>query len=273
MLDSDHDVPNVIETVSPREMMDNLHQGGRLEDYLETGQWIMKRIRHILLLAGKADITRILDLPCGYGRVARWLRADFPKARLVVCDIDREAVDFCAETFDAKPVYGAERPQSIEVPGRFDLIWCGSLVTHLDRPGCIDFLRFFESVLNPGGVLVFTTQGRFIADKFHRQGIQQDLTDEQSAALLRSYDEHGFGYTDYEDAEALDALSLPRRYGLTLASPSWVCRLLEEQAPKLDLLSFTAGGFRMRWGAPIVPSNGLNAQDFVSCIRISDDSL
>jgi SAM-dependent methyltransferase len=263
----------VIETVSPREMMDNLHQDGRLEDYLETGQWIVERIHRTLSLAGKEDVSRILDLPCGYGRVARWLRADFPRARLVVCDIDREAVDFCAKTFDAKPVYSAEKPQDIDVPGRFDLIWCGSLVTHLDRPGWIDFLRFFESILKPGGVLVFTTQGRFVADKFHRAGKRQDLTDEQSAALLRSYDEHGFGYTDYEDTQALDSLSLPHNYGLTLASPSWVCRLLEEHTRKLDLLSYTGGGFGMRWGAPIVPSNGLNAQDFVSCIRIRDAEL
>ena len=149
--------------------MQNMHRGGDLAGYLETGEWIMGRIRHVLSGAGKENVTRILDLPCGYGRVARWLRAEFPVARLVACDIDREAVDFCAETFDAKPVYSAERPQEIELPGRFDLIWCGSLVTHLDERGWIDFMRFFESVLRPAGVLVFTTQGRFVADKFHRE--------------------------------------------------------------------------------------------------------
>lgn len=121
-MEIERDVPGVIETVSTREMMDNLHKGGRLADYLATGEWITERIRHILALAGKEDVLRILDLPCGYGRVARWLRAEFPRARLVVCDIDREAVDFCAETFDGKAVYSAERPQNIEVPGRFDLI-------------------------------------------------------------------------------------------------------------------------------------------------------
>lgn len=146
-------------------------------------------------------------------------------------------------------------------------------MTHLDRPGWIDFLQFFESILKPGGVLVFTTQGRFVADKFHREGrFRQDLTDEQSAALLRDFEEHGFGYCNYPYPEGLKSLSLPPQYGLTLASPSWVCRLLEEHAPKLDLLSYTAGGFGLRWGANVSP-NGLNAQDFVSCIRMRDESL
>jgi SAM-dependent methyltransferase len=256
-------VANVIEMVSPKETMHNMHLGGDLAGYLRTGEWIVGRIHRILELAEKEGVSRILDLPCGYGRVARWLRADFPQARLVVCDIDRDAVDFCAETFDGKPVYSAERPKEIELPGRFDLIWCGSLVTHLDRLGWIGFMQFFESALKPGGVLIFTTLGRFAAETFHRDGgDRQGLSDERSAALFRAYDEHGFGFCDYADEEG---------YGLSLASPPWVCRLLEEHAPCLDLLAYTAGGWGLRWGAPNVPGNGLNSQDFVACRRVRDE--
>ena len=78
-------------------------------------------------------MSEILDLPCGHGRVMRWLRATFPKASLTACDIDGDGVSFCAETFGARPALSSTDPEDL-VLGTFDLIWCGSLLTHL-RPG------------------------------------------------------------------------------------------------------------------------------------------
>lgn len=277
------DAPGVIEEVSPREHMHRLHLGGEVEGYLETGQWALKRIRLAMLAASKETVLNILDLPCGYGRVMRALGAEFPQATLTACDIDPKAVDFCAETFGALPVYSAERPEEIEIEDRFDLIWCGSLLTHLDHPGWTAFLRLFESLLEPGGVLVFTTNGRFIADRLLRPRAETwGMTEEQITAILQSHDDDGFGYGAYEwlspqspppeYEEQLRALSLPANYGISLASPSWVCGLLETEAPKLDLLTYTAGGNGPRWGRS-VPANGLNYQDMVSCIRLGDDQV
>ena len=48
----------------------------------------------------------ILDLPCGYGRVTRGLRSQFPDADITVCYIDRDAVNFCARKFKATGFYG-----------------------------------------------------------------------------------------------------------------------------------------------------------------------
>ena len=60
-----------------------------------------------------ADVKRILDLPCGHGRVLRYLSAAFPEAEITACDIMREGVDFCASTFGAIPVYSQDDPQQI----------------------------------------------------------------------------------------------------------------------------------------------------------------
>ena len=95
---------------------------------------------------------RILDLPSGHGRALRYLQAEYPEADLTACDIIRGAVEFCAETFGATPVYGKEDPADIEL-GTYDLIWCGSLVTHVDAPRWDDFLDLFENALEPGGLL------------------------------------------------------------------------------------------------------------------------
>src|SRR5437870_5495298 len=91
-----------------------------LSHYLESG-------RAALTAAGKTDVRRILDLPCGHGRVLRVLKAAFPGAALTACDIDRDGVDFCASRFGAEPVYSVEDPGRIPVRGPFDLIWVGSL--------------------------------------------------------------------------------------------------------------------------------------------------
>jgi SAM-dependent methyltransferase len=48
---------------------------------------------------------RILDLPSGYGRITRVLRARFPEATITVCDIDRAAVYYCAGRFGARAIY------------------------------------------------------------------------------------------------------------------------------------------------------------------------
>ena len=270
------DAPAVIEEVSPHETMHAMNDGGDLQGYLETGQWALKRIRVALLAAKKREVKSILDLPSGYGRMLRALKAEFPDAKLTACDIDHGAVDFCAETFGAVPAYGREDPREVEIEGPVDLIWCGSLFTHLNRKGWIRFLKLFESLLEPGGVLVFTTQGRFVADKVFSDPTDPvqcyGMNEEQVGLLKRTFAKKGFAFCDYTFKDYLDTLSLPHEYGIALASPSWVCSTLEKEAPKLDLLTYTAGGYGPRWGGSRA-ANGLNPQDMVSCIRLQDDQV
>jgi len=239
--------------------------------YFETAQWSLRPIRLALLAAGRPTVDSVLDLPCGDGRILRALRAEFPDARIVACDINREAVDFCAAAFDAIPVYASEDPRDNHVEGTFDLIWCGSLLTHVDAPLWTAFLQLFESLLDPGGVLVFSTCGRFAADRVRSGRSRPGLTDDEAEAMLRDYDRSGFGYGRYseEGRERRRSLSLPDDYGFTLAAPWWVCARVQEDAMKLDMLGFLAGGNGPRWGDNRPPNN-LNGQDIVSCIRMRD---
>ena len=81
------------------------------------------------------DMETILDFPCGHGRVLRYLRAGFPKAKITGCDLNRDGVDFCASRFGSIPVYSSVDPTQIDLPrDHFDLIWVGSLFTHFDAP-------------------------------------------------------------------------------------------------------------------------------------------
>ena len=68
--------------------------------------------------AGVTDPRRILDMPCGHGRVLRALAAAYPNAALTACDLDRHGVDFCAAQFGAAPIYSSEDLHELDLPGR-----------------------------------------------------------------------------------------------------------------------------------------------------------
>src|SRR6516225_708731 len=104
---------------------------GDREAYLSVGRSALRCINVSLMVAGiEAETIRtILDLPCGHGRVLRHLREAFPAANITASDLRRDAVDYCAKTFGARPLYSDEDVARIALaPNSFDLIWVGSLL-------------------------------------------------------------------------------------------------------------------------------------------------
>jgi SAM-dependent methyltransferase len=246
----------VIYDVSPRDHMYNSYDEDDRDGYFSLGRAALDCIRVALLTAQVESPKSILDLPSGHGRVLRYLKAEYPEARLAACDIDHEAVDYCAATFGATPVYGQEHPAEIQVEDQFDLIWCGSLLTHLDQQYWPEFIDFFMSRLVVGGVLIFTTSGRKIAAKLadEEDGATFMREEEARAEILEGYKTTGFGYANYSLPDGLrDELSLPVTYGISVAKPTWVLRQIQRRTD-LQLVSFTEN----RWGS----------QDVLTCLRV-----
>lgn len=240
----------VIEEISERDHMFRVK-----ERYLRSGRTALDCIRLGMLAAGRTGVGSALDLPSGHGRVLRWIKAEFPGARLGACDIDHDGVDFCAATFGAEAVYGHEDPADIEIAEPYELIWCGSLFTHLPPERWAGFLDLFERALVPGGLVVFTTHGRRIAERIRDPETGTGYLKEaaQRDVVLRDYERKGLGYSDYAFTdEYREALSLPRSYGISLVRPAVVCRMLEER-PGLRLVGLIEGRF--------------NGQDVVSAVR------
>jgi SAM-dependent methyltransferase len=181
--------------------------------YWRVGLSALRCIEEALAHAGSPPINRLLDLPCGHGRVLRWLAARFPDARLTACDLDRDGVDFCALRLGALPAYSVEDVGSLRLVGRFDLIWCGSLVTHLDGERIGALLEAFHRHLSHGGVLVLTSHGERAARRMRSAEMDYLLDDERLAHVLRDYERNGFGYADYPRADG---------YGVSIASPDWL---------------------------------------------------
>ena len=212
------------------------------EDYFEVGRQALERVRTAL---NGTEPKRILDLPCGHGRVLRWLEAAYPRSELSACDISRGAVDFCAREFGARPIYSALEPEDIALEGPYDLIWCGSLLTHVDAPLWAPFLELFTEHLS--GALVFTTGGTYTAELIREgePGINETIDAEP---LLRSYDSTGFGFAPYHPV-----YHHTPSYGLARATPEWVLNLLTTLP--LEVVSVAERGWGDRQDVYTVQSN------------------
>jgi SAM-dependent methyltransferase len=236
---------------------DEMFTGNR-EHYLGVGRSALRCIELALLAARRPprEVKSILDLPSGHGRVLRVLRAAFPEASITACDLVREAVDHCAAAFGARPVYSTRDLRKLELPGRFDLIWCGSLFTHLDEPRWIELLDLLAGSLEPRGVLVFTVHGRATFERV-RTGWDYGLPVEELRRLADDFERRGFGYADYAGQPG---------FGISVSRRAFVLALLERH-PELRVLGFTERGWddhqdvvacgKDLWEAPPGPNRSL----------------
>jgi SAM-dependent methyltransferase len=239
----------LIETMSPHEQMDF----SGLQHYFQVGRSAIECIYDGLRAAGKQtvetapfDVKTILDLPCGQGRVLRYLRQAFPDAEITACETSREGVDFCAETFGAVPVYSCDEPDKIPIRrDYYDLIWVGSLFTHLTFDMWDRFLAAFRSALSPGGVLIFTTHGRRAYEYMSTKAFHYGHDDHGLEELARLYEQVGFGHVHYTGHNSY--------YGTSISRADWV----------LDRIR-VVGGLRLVKHA----EHGWdNHQDVYTCLR------
>jgi SAM-dependent methyltransferase len=210
---------------------DYMYVDGWSTSYLTAGLSASRVIRASLDAAGKVVSKGvILDFPCGYGRILRFLTEMFPDSRVVGVEIDREALNFCRRTFS---VEGYESSPvrcftSLCLPHKFDLIWCGSLVTHIDEQAALDLLAFFCRHLAEGGVCVFTTLGSKVADQMADiKKEQANFTEEGVRKAVREYQETGYGYTNYAWADDQSSSS----QGVSLTSPPHMLEMARRVGP------------------------------------------
>ncbi len=166
---------------------------------------------------------RILDLPCGHGRVTRVLRALYPDAAITGCDLDRSGVDYVVKHFATAGFYSKEDFRSLDLGERYDLIWVGSLLTHLSEQQTRRFLDFAERHMAQEGTLVITSHGAFVAQRLLTWNY--GLTDDAVRGLLADSWLNGYGYRGYPGSEV---------YGLSLVRRTWYEDLFASGPLRLD---------------------------------------
>jgi SAM-dependent methyltransferase len=194
-----------------------MYEPGRGDRYLAVGLSALQCIEHAM--DGRPRPTAVLDFAGGYGRVLRFLRAYYPQARLVMSEIEAPALSFCARAFGVEAFPSASSLADVAIPYRFDLIWCGSLLTHLPRVGTTELLGFFRAHLTDGGTCVFSAHGRVTEEALRTGGSDYGLTPDAVARLLEGFAREGYGYADYAPAPG---------YGVSLVRPDVVTAMATE---------------------------------------------
>ena len=202
--------------ISPNDSMNNQY-------YFPVGRSAVEVIALALMASQISSVTKVLDVPCGHGRVLRHLIHLFPQAEFHACDLDADGVAFCASTFGAKPIHSREELSEVDFGARYDILWVGSLFTHTAQNVTRRWAAHLAKFLTPQGIVVATVHGRW-CQQVHK--VAPYIGQDRWQGILDDFTSTGFGYRDYLREESHTFIS--GSYGISLAKPHSTIRLLEE---------------------------------------------
>lgn len=209
LLDVSLNLSSVDHMYEPEKEGSNIH-------YFTVGLQASLIIEKCLGIINKHKVEQVLDFGCGYGRVLRFLINQFPKAQITGCELEEKYTDFCKEAFGVETFQSKVNFNELPRDKKYDVIWAGSVFTHLSASKAEELFEYFNEVLNVDGVAIFTTHGRFCEDRLKSHGyglsrIGKKITEYQYKIL-------GYGYQDYPFAKG---------YGVSLMKPSWFMKFIK----------------------------------------------
>ncbi|HEY0052560.1 MAG TPA: class I SAM-dependent methyltransferase [Caulobacteraceae bacterium] len=238
-------LPDVPGPISPD---DHMMTAGGEAWYGLVGAEAVERIKAIVALGYPGERRRILDFGCGHGRVMRHLRAAYPEAELFAADVDHGAADFCASAFGATAVRTTDDFDRLHLPGNLDLVWVGSVFTHIDAARARVLLNALIERLDQGGMVIATFHGRR-AVQMHARNPYIDA--ERWSRIDAECRATGFGHAPYGDP-----VNEAAGWGVSLSTPEGVMGL-PRPSPDIRLMAYTEAGWAnhqdiaawMRWPA------------------------
>jgi len=241
-------------TLDPADKENTFQQEWEYDHYFSAGADALRLIVAVLTANLRDVPSSILDFPCGSGRVTRHLRAFFPDARLVACDLYDYHVRFCVDEFGVEGVISKENFDAIEFETQFDLIFCGSLLTHLPEELCRSAMRLILRSLSDRGIAIVTLHGRH--SEFIQKYRWKYIDDNLYSVVASTLGETGFGYVDY-DHDSRSKFDRQARYGVTVIRPHWAMKLVEAD-DKTRVLGYVERGWDDHQDALVIGRPGIN---------------
>ncbi|WP_207432058.1 class I SAM-dependent methyltransferase [Sabulibacter ruber] len=137
------------------------------EDYLAGGKKDMDVLLSILekAEASPKTFTRVLDLGCAAGRMLRHFPGTKGKSELWGSDINARYINWCQQNFD-DPFFFLTNTTAPHLPfedNSFDLVYCGSVFTHITDTADAWFLEL-RRILRKGGYAYLTIHDEHTLD-------------------------------------------------------------------------------------------------------------
>lgn len=217
---------------------------GSLDHYESCGLQFADFVGKAAALSG-APSPRVLELPCGYGRVTRHLVKRFDPAKIEVADIMAPAVDHTTKVFAVTGHYVVEPVNEFRgiQDGAFDIAGMGSLLTHLSENNAEIVLRNFLGKLSANGVAVVTTHGER-AYELLAANAWFELTPNDRTTLLDAYSSGSYGFANYAPKQLFEKRTVDyigESYGVSLTSYAWMLQTLDRLGYKV--LEFLPGAW------------------------------
>jgi SAM-dependent methyltransferase len=194
--------------------------------YLGVGASALNIIRGMQQLAAAPDFRSILDFGSGAGRVTRWLRVAYPGAAITAADIRAGDLEFCRDAFQVATWNSGTNVERMTPPGSFDLIWAGSVVTHLPAFKTVALFARFLSWLKPDGMLVASFHG---PSAFSRRHELAYIEPQFLPKIESEFASNDYGYSDYRGQAG---------YGIAFCTPAWMLELAK-QLPSARLIALS----------------------------------
>ncbi|MGH9441368.1 MAG: twitch domain-containing radical SAM protein [Thermoanaerobaculia bacterium] len=239
--------PAVRSTIAPKEVLERVRRTVSAHDVIfggfeavERDAYFSSAVAQLVEIDGRlrerghpglAGSRAVVDFACHYGRLTRALVAALPHTSVYACDIDRDAVRFCADELGALPVVTGWRPDEDRLPGGIDIVFCVSLLTHTPLEHWRRVLRAWAWMLRPGGVAAFTFLSERHVDPWLAGTMDHygSYSGEVRDATARSLREEGHGFASLTSSYGDEPL-----YGIAFVESDVVRR--EIIAAGLELL-------------------------------------
>lgn len=156
---------NKTEAVPPPELWEGY--GRTPDEFSNSGRRDVESMLGVLAEAGYAAAPgqRILDFGCAAGRMTRWLADRAADCEVWGVDVSAPHIEWCKENLEP-PLHFATTTTLPHLPFEdryFDLVYCGSVFTHISDLTDAWLLEL-KRILKPGGYLYATVHDRHSID-------------------------------------------------------------------------------------------------------------
>jgi SAM-dependent methyltransferase len=200
-----------------------------IRDYLADGWRTLTELYTVLDDTGHPlrKCQSFLEFACGHGRFTRHLVKQISPHALHVSDVVPGSVDFLQKQMNVGGFYSTSSPSALKPPRTYEVIFVLSLFSHLPESTWETWLQTLYTMLEPGGVLIFSTHGEKAADNLGAQ-----------------WPDSGFLFIPASESTALPG----EEYGSTFTTGEYVRKVAQTVAPEAQLRAYPGHFWGMQDG-------------------------